>query len=317
MAVVNISDILTPQVWNQYGSSLSTEQSVFWQSGIVSSMEGVALPNGGGSINIPYFGDLTGDAEVLSDSDALTPGNITAAKQVAVIIGRGRAWGTNDLAAVFAGADPAAAILSRVAAYWTRQMQSELLNVLSGVFAAASMSGLVSDISVGASEELRCFNANTFIDATQKLGDAKSSVSAIAMHSATEAYLAKAQMIEYETTALKSDRMPYYMGKRVVIDDGLPVSAGTYTSYIFGTGAVGYAEAVIGKNDMETDRDILAGEDVFTMRRRFILHPRGLRWQGTPAGDFPTKAELATGTNWVRAFDVKQIPIVQFKHKLA
>jgi hypothetical protein len=317
MAVVKISDILTPDVWNAYGAQRTAELSAFWSSGIVASMDGITLPNGGGTINIPHFGYLTGDAEVLSDSAALTPGNITAAKQVAAIIGRGRAWGANDLATVFAGADPAAAILDRVAEYWSRQMQAELIQILSGVFAAASMSGLISDISAGASETVRAFNASTFIDATQLLGDAKSNVSAVAMHSATEAYLAKQQLIVYETPAGKSDRISYYLGKRIIVDDGLPVAAGTYTSYIFGAGAVGYAEGVVGASDIENDRDILAGENVFTMRRRFILHPRGIKWQGTPAGDFPTRTELATGTNWVRVFDAKQIPIVQFKHKLA
>lgn len=317
MAVVKISDVLTPDVWNSYGAARTAELSAFWSAGIVAGMDGIALPNGGGTINMPYFGDLSGDAEVLSDADALTPGNITAGKQVAVVIGRGRAWGANDLAAVFAGADPAAAILDRVAAYWSRQMQTELISVLGGVFSAASMSGLVADVSAGASEAVRAFNASTFIDAVQKLGDAKAQVSAIAMHSATEAYLAKQQMIEYETTAGKSDRVSYYLGKRVIVDDGLPVSSGTYTSYIFGSGAVGYAEGMIGEGDIENDRDILAGENVFTMRRRFILHPRGIKWQGTPAGDFPTRTELSTGTNWLRVFDVKQIPIVQFKHKLA
>lgn len=317
MAVVKISDILTPDVWNAYGAQRTAELSAFWASGIVAPMDGITLPNGGGTINIPHFGDLTGDAEVLSDSAALTPGNITAAKQVAAIIGRGRAWGANDLATVFAGADPAAAILDRVAEYWSRQMQAELIQILSGVFSAASMSGLISDISAGASETVRAFNASTFIDATQLLGDAKSNVSAVAMHSATEAYLAKQQLIVYETTAGKSDRISYYLGKRIIVDDGLPVAAGTYTSYIFGAGAVGYAEGVVGDKDIENDRDILAGENVFTMRRRFILHPRGIKWQGTPAGDFPTRTELSTGTNWLRVFDVKQIPIVQFKHKLA
>jgi hypothetical protein len=317
MAVVKISDILTPDVWNQYGAARTAALSAFWESGIVAGMDGITLPNGGGTINMPYFGDLTGDAENLSDSDALTPGNISAGKQVAVIIGRGRAWGANDLAAVFAGADPAAAILDRIAGYWARQMQTELIGLLGGVFAAASMSGLISDISAGASEAVRTFNAEMFIDACQLLGDAKSSVSAVAMHSATEAYLAKAQLIAYETTAGKSDRVPYYLGKRVIVDDGLPVSSGTYTSYIFGGGAIGYAEGVIGEQDLENDRDILAGENVFTMRRRFILHPRGVKWQGTPAGDFPSRAELATGTNWLRVFETKQIPVVQFKHKLA
>ena len=80
---------------------------------------------------------------------------------------------------------------------------------------------------------------------------------------------------------------------------------------------MGYSETVGGAADLETDRDILAGEAVMAMRRRFILHPVGMKWIGSAAGAFPTRAELATGTNWTRVFDVKAIPMIAFKHKLA
>ncbi|MFU8789279.1 MAG: major capsid protein [Methylobacter sp.] len=319
MASVNttIANILTPEVWNQYGVHKTAELSALFQSGIVSSVSGLSLPNGGSTINMPFFNDLTGDAQVLSDTAPLETKNMGTGKDVAVVIGRGDAWSVNDLAGVFAGADPAKAIMDLLAAYWARQMQKELLNTLAGAFAAASMSGNVADVSAGASEALRAFNANTFIDALQLLGDAKDAVSAVVMHSATEAYLAKQQLIAYETSADKSVRVPVYMGKRVIVDDNMPVDTGTYTSYIFGAGAIGFVEGTIGASDLETDRDILAGDTVFAMRRRFILHPRGIKWKGTPAGDYPNRAELATGTNWERVYQNKQIRVVQFKHKIA
>ena len=317
MAVTRISDIITPDIWNEYGVNRTAELSAFWNSGIVAGVPGLTLPNGGGTINMPFFTDLTGDDEVLSDTGALTPGNIGTAKDVAVINGRGRAFGANDLAAVFAGADPARAIIDLLATYWARKMQATLIKTLTGAFAASSMSGNVSDISGGASEAVRAINATTFMDAAQLLGDAKSDLVAVAMHSATETYLAKAQLIAYETTADKSDRIARYMGRRVIVDDSLPVASGTYTTYLFGAGSVGYAENPIGPSELETDRDILAGDNIMAMRRRFVLHPRGVKWIGTPAGDFPTNTELATGTNWSRVYENKQIRVVQLKHKLA
>jgi len=317
MAKTLISDILKPENWNEYGVHRTAELSALFQSGIVATVPDITLPNGGGTVNLPFFNDLTGDAENLSDSAALTVGNITSSKDVAAVIGRGRAFSVNDLAGVFSGADPAMAIIDLLAAYWARQMQKELIGTLNGAFAAASMSGNVLDVSAGGTEVLRAINENTFIDATQLLGDAKDGISAVAMHSATEAYLAKKQMIVYETTADKNVRIPTYLGKRVIVDDGLPVAAGTHTTYIFAPGAVGFAEDTIGENDLETDRDILAGDTVMTMRRRFMLHPRGIKWQGTPAAAFPSRAELAVGTNWARVFENKQIRIVQFKHKNA
>jgi hypothetical protein len=317
MASVKVSDILTPDVWREYGQQKTAEKSAFWQGGIVTNLAGLELPRGGATINLPYFGDLTGDLETLSDSTSLTVDKIGSGKQVAVLVARGRAWGQNDLAGLLAGADPANAILDTVSDYWARQYQKELISTMTGVFGAASMAGNISDISAGGSEAVRAFNGGTFIDASYKLGDAADSIVAIAMHSNTMAYLAKQNLIAYVQAAGQPVGLPYYMGKRVIVDDGLPVASGTYTSYLFGAGAIGFTNGDVGDGKIENDRDILAGEDVLTMRARWVLHVKGTKWQGTSAGQFPTRTELATGTNWVRVFETKQIPIVQFKHKLA
>jgi len=283
-----ISDIITPDAWAEYGVQRTRELSALWQSGIVAPIAGLQLPNGGGTLNLPHFADLTGDAEVLSDSNPLTAGKITAGAQVAVVLGRGKAWGVNDLAGVMAGADPAKAIMDLLAGYWARQDQRELIATLSGVFAATSMAGNLHDVS-GATGAAAVFTGETFLDATQKLGDAKDSLTAIAMHSAVENKLAKDGLIVYVVDALSQARVPYYMGKRVIVDDGLPAAAGVYTSFLFGPGAVGYAAAPIGPQDLETDRDILAGDTVLAMRRREIIHVAGSKWVGTAAG-----ARLAT-----------------------
>jgi hypothetical protein len=323
MAKTLISDLLTPAVWAEYGLLRSATLSALWQSGIVGPVmdsktgRALSVPDGGGTVNLPYFNDLTSSLQNIAGSTPLSVNNIGAAADIAAVIGRGNAWSVNDLAGVLSGADPLKAIMDLLANYWAREMQVELINLLTGAFGAASMSGNVSDISALSTEALRAINQNTFIDAVQLLGDAKSSVVAVAMHSATEAYLAKQQMIVYETTADKGPRVGFYQGKRVIVDDGLPVSSGTYTTYIFGEGAIGFSEAVIGDKDIETDRDILAGDSVLTMRRKFLLHPRGIKWSGTAAAEFPSRTELATGTNWTRVYPNKKIRIVQLKHKIA
>jgi hypothetical protein len=196
-AVTKVSDILAPEIWNGYGAQRSVELSAFWRSGIVAAVQGLEIPTGGATINMPLFNALTGTAQRLSDSAALETKKITASKDVAVIQLLGDSWSTNDLAGALSGADPAKAIADLLAEYWAIQMQSQVVSLLKGVFSAASMSANVSDISAGGSEAVRAFNQNTFIDASQKLGDAKGRVTAIAMHSATEAYLAKQQMIVY------------------------------------------------------------------------------------------------------------------------
>lgn len=316
MAAVKISDILTPEVWNRYGQQKTAEKSAFWQAGVVSTIQGIELPRGGATINLPFFGDLSGDAQNLDDDSPLIVNKIGSGKQVAVVVGRGNAWGVNDLATLLAGDDPAAAIIDSLAAYWAREMQKELLSTLSGVFAAASMSGNVHDIS-GLPGPDAVISAHTLIDAQFKLGDSYDKLAAIAMHSATYQKLIKDDLIAFIKPSQGAVEVPTYLGKRVIVDDSLPTSGGIYTTYLFGPGAVGYVEGTVGNGPMETDRDILAGENVITMRRRFVLHVKGTKWIGTPAGDFPTRAELATGTNWERVFENKNIPIVKFVHKLS
>lgn len=107
------------------------------------------------------------------------------------------------------------------------------------------------------------------------------------------------------------------MGKRVIIDDGCPASAGVYTTYLFGEGAIGYGNGS-APVPTETDRDSLAGDDILINRQHFLLHPRGVKFtSASVAGASPTNAELETATNWSCVYENKNIRIVAFIHKLA
>lgn len=315
-----IADVIIPEIFDPYVVQRTMELSALYQSGILSTgAEFDRLASSSSkTVHMPFWNDLTGDDESLSDTAPLTPGKITASKDEAVILRRGRAWGANDLAANLAGSDPMKAIAELVAAYWARRSQTALISTLTGVFAAASMAGNKHDISAltGAAAVI---SANTTIDATQKLGDAKDQLTAFAMHSATEAKLAKDDLIEYVQPSDGSPRVPYYLGKRVIVDDGMPVSAGNYTTYLFGAGAIGYGNGnPVGFVPTEVDRDSLAGEDYIINRKTFVLHPRGVRFtSGTVSGVAPTNANLALAANWDRVFENKAIRIVQFVHKLA
>lgn len=311
-----ISDILIPDAWNEYGIKRTMELSALYQSGIVGTVQGVDLPNGGGTVNMPQFNDLTGALQNLSDSASLSVNNISTGRDVAVVIGRGQAWSVNDLPVEKSGADPVKAIMDLIAGYWSRQLQVELLQVLAGALGASTMSANVSDITAGSTAPTRTFNASTFMDACYLLGDAQPTVTAVAMHSATMLALTKANLITFIPFSDQQIQIPTFMGKRVIVDDGLPVSSGNYTSYIFGESSVGFTAQPIGEADLETDRDILAGDTVMTMRMRFLMHPRGIRWTGTAAGAYPTRTELATTTNWAKLWETKQIRMIAFRHKI-
>lgn len=322
MAEVKIADVIVPEVFAPYVINESVEKSALFQSGLVQPDMRIELGTraGGETVNMPFWNDLDGDAEELSDSKSLTPAKIDAGQDVAVLQALGKAFQANDLAGALAGDDPVAAIGTRVAAFWTRNMQKRVVAALNGVFGAESMADNLLDIS-GETGTAAVIDKISFADASFLLGDQFGELSSVAMHSKTYSKLYKDDLID---TVKGSDGMPYptYQGKRVIIDDGLPVVEGVYMTFLFGMGAFGYAEGM-PKVAVETDRDSLAGSDVIISRRHMILHPRGVKWTGNKISDgdstsgHPTISELATGTNWVKVYDPKQIRIIGFKHKIA
>jgi len=314
-----IADIIVPEVFNPYVIQRTAELSALVKSGIVvpnPELDRLAAA-GGKLINMPYWDDLTGDDEVLSDSGALTPGKITAGQDVAVLLMRGKAWAANDLAKALSGDDPMRAIGDLVASYWARMEQKTLINTLTGSMGAANMIGNVLDISgeVEAADQL--ISGEAFIEAKNLLGDNSDKLTAVTMHSAVFTYLEKLNLISYIPNSEGVVEFPTYMNKKVIVDDGCPVAAGVYTTYLFGQGAVGRGEGA-APVPVETDRDSLAGDDILINRRHFILHPRGIAFTNTSvAGESPTNTELATAANWTRKYENKNIRIVQFKHKIA
>ena len=319
-----IADVIQPEVFNDYVIQRTMELSALIQSGIVqNNAEFDELASGPNTlVNMPYWNDLTGDSETMKDDGALTPGKIGSNMDVARKHGRGRAWGANGLSALLSGDDPMRAIADLVAAYWTREMQKILLATLDGVFKASNMSGHVLDIS-GETGDDALVSGDSFIDATQLLGDAKGLLTGVMMHSAVEAYLAKRQLIEYVQEKDQSDRVPYFMNKRVIVDDGMPYDTATKTGtmYLFGAGAIALGNGSHPRIiETEIDRDSLAssGEDFLINSRIFILHQRGIKWTESSVADvFPENSELANGANWQRVYEPKAIRVVKHVFKIA
>lgn len=315
--MTKISDVIVPEVFNPYVIERTAQLSALVRSGIIVSnpeLDKLAM-SGGKLINMPYWKDLTGDDEVLSDSSALTPGKIGSGQDIAVLLMRGKAWGVNDLAKALSGDDPMKAIGDLVAEYWARMKQKVLLAELKGVFSAASMSGNVHDISAltGGAEKI---SGSSFIVAKNKLGDNSEKLTAVMMHSATFTALEQQNLIAYIPNSQGVIEFPTYMGKRIIVDDGCPVDTDVYTTYLFGEGAIGEGNGA-APVPTETDRDSLAGEDILINRQHFLLHPRGVKFTSSSvAGSSPTNTELATAANWNRVYENKNIRIVAFKHKL-
>ena len=323
MAQTKLSDIIVPELFQPYMVNRTMELSAFVQSGIITNNPAFdhLASQAASTIQMPFYEDLTGESEQIIEDVDLTAKKITTKKDVAPIIRRANMWGATDLSAAMSGKDPMKAIADLVAAFWARDLQKELLAILAGVFSASdnSMTGHVLDIS-GETGNAAKWSASAFIDAQQLLGDAKAQLKAVCMHSAVEAALRKQQLIQTVQPA-NDTAFNTYQGKRVIIDDGCPVSSGVYTTYLFGEGALALGNGnPEGFVPVEVDRDKKKGSgvDFLINRKTYILHPRGIKFTGTAMtnSEGPSRVELATATNWSRVYESKQIRMVAFKHKI-
>lgn len=331
MAITTLSEVIVPELFNPYVVNKTMELSALFQSGIVTNnAEFDRLASEAAPIhNMPFFEDLKGDSEPVIEGSDLTADKITSNADVSTTIRRAKMWAATDLSAALAGSDPMAAIGDLVAGFWARDRQKELIAILNGVFGSYTdadsktvtpLASHILDITTASSATAKKISASAFIDACQLLGDAQSELTAVAMHSATKAYLKKLNLIETERDS-NSVEFDTYQGRRVIVDDGCPVNNGTYTTYLFGNGAFAYGNgSPVGHVPTETDRDKKKGSgvDYLINRNAFILHPRGIKWTDTVRNkiETPTRTELSNAQNWLRVYEPKQIRMVAFKHQL-
>ncbi len=329
-----VADIIIPTEFEKYAIERTAELSTFAQSGIVEAApEFDELAGmGGREVHMPFWKDISGARQILSDSAPLSVNKIGSDQDLARIHNDGNAWSVNHLASVISGGDPMQAIVDLVAGYWARTDEALIISCLKGVFAAGSMAGnrlgIASETIAGQSDATK-LNGITFIDATHKLGDRADRLTSIAMHSSTESALRKLDLIDFIPDSEGKTQIRIFQGRRVIVDDSLPVRAGTtdgfvYTSYLFGPGAFGKGSARLdskplqggfGSEGVELARLPLDSDSVLINRRRYILHPRGVKFTSAAvAGDSPTNAELENAANWVRVYENKNVRIVAIDH---
>lgn len=319
MANTQIIDVVTPEVFDQYMEQYSTENSALIQSGVAVADARVAanITAGGTLVNMPFWNDLSGDDEVLSDSASLQTDKITSGQDIAAVMYRGRGWSVNELAAVLSGSDPMGSLMNKIGAYWVRQEQKVLTSTLAGLFATGGA------LTTGNTDHLNttsaAIDAAAVLDTKQLLGDAADKLSLLVMHSAVFTDLQKQNLIAFIPSSRAEVQIPTYLGYRVVVDDTLKADAtGVYTTYLLAAGSFGRNNGTPSKlTSFEKDRDAAAGNDRVFTRRAFTMHPYGVKFKSTTvAGSTPSNAELATVGNWESVYYSKNIGIVALQHKL-
>ena len=343
MAVTKIADVVVPEIYTPYKQLVTEQKSALIQSGVVARDESIdALLNGGGlTFNTPSWKDLDNDEENTStDNEASfsTPKKIGSLTEISVRLNRNQSWSAMDLAADLAGSKPMTAIGNRVGYYWTRRLQAMFIATMQGIFAdnTAAPSGsehvagdLTNDISGGGySAGVTDFSAEAFIDTAVTMGDSAEALGMCFMHSIVYARAQKNNLIDFIPDANGVVNIPTFLGRRVIVDDGLPnpagvgaaqTAAGIYHTWMFGGGAVRYGVGT-SETPFETDRLPSAGDgggqEIMYDRVQWCLHPVGHAYVGTSPSGGPTNAattnNLAAATSWQRVFtERKQIKIAR------
>ena len=335
MASTVRSDVIIPEIFTPYVLEATTQRDAFLASGVVQPMAELDATEGGDFVQIPFWkANLSGDFEVLSDSSSLTVGNITADKQIGVILHRGRAFESRDLAALAAGSDPQAAIGDKLGEYIANQRQKDLIQCLSGVFgslntntSSSAFFGLTIDSE--STDTPTVLSPRHVAEARALLGDQGEKLTAVCMHSKVYYDLVERRAIDYvstddargTSTTQSGGSMaaaygggvgvPTYMGLRVIVSDDVETAGSgattEYGTYFFTQGAVASGEQA-GTN-IETDRDILAKSNALSVDLHYVYHPVGAKWGVTTVN--PTRTQLATASNWSKVYETKNIGMVR------
>ena len=320
MAATRLSDIIEPAVFTDYIAMNTAEKTALSQAGVMTRNELITeqLSAGAHSFTVPHWLDLGNDEANLANDNPdqhSVPKKVSAGKQIVRKSFVHQSWSAMNLAAEIAKSDPLAHIQSRVQAYWERQLQRRLISTLQGIQAdnlANDDGDMIHNISA---ETVSAFSPAAVIDATGTLGDSMGTVTAIAMHSDKYRDALKSDLIEFIRGSDGSLLLATYRGLAVVVDDGLAAVNGTYTSILFGAGAIGYGVAAPNKAEGTEIENLPSaglggGQQVLHSRLNVAIHPAGFTWnEGTIAGESPAIADLALAAHWTRTAERKNVPL--------
>lgn len=264
---------------------------------------------------IPFFGRIGGDALNYDGATDITATSMGTYEQSVVAVGRAKAWTEKDFSHdITAGVDFMSQIGKQVSEYWDGVHTGIILSILKGMYSMTGeknlefVNGHTLDISGEVDNEVNATSLNTAVQKAS--GDKRSKFSLVFMHSAVATNLENQNLLQYlkytdPQGIQRALPLATWNGRTVIVDDGMPVEDGKYHTYIFGEGAIRYAE-LGAKVPYEMSRDAAknGGQDTLYSRQRFCYAPYGISYtKSSQATLSPTDAELEKGANWTLVHD--------------
>ncbi len=336
-----VSDVVVPEIFTPYVQQKTEEKSRLIQSGALVRDPAIdnLIAGGGVTFEVPSFRDLDNEDDNVSTDvadDDFTGGSANSApkktgtsQETAVRLNRNQSWSSSDLTSALAGVDPMESIAGNVSGYWSRRLQAVFVATMKGVFADndAAPSGtehvqgdMTNDIS-GASfaDGVTNFTASAFLDAAVTMGDSMEDLGMIMVHSIVYNRMQKNNLIDFIPDATGQIQIPTFLGRTVIVDDGMPAAAGVYDTWLFGAGALRLgvgSPKVPTEVQRKPDAGNGGGQEVLYNRVQWSMHPVGHAYSGTSPNGGPSNAattnNLAAAGSWSRVFpERKQIKIAR------
>jgi hypothetical protein len=321
MPYSTLTDLVLPESFSADVLNRATTNSRFFASGAIAdvSAEIDVMPSKG-TVLMPFWNDLDGASQPTHNGVNLVVNSVTQGQDKAAVLARGKAFGSEDLAAAFKGEDPISFIEARFGDYWAREYDriavQNALTAMATVVSGASMAANVFDIS-GLSGAASVVSSSSMIDAPGVLGDNEEDFTAIAMHSNFKRKLDKLDLLDNSEKDSEGRPISSYRGRPVVSTDRLAPSSGVYPVVFFGQGAIGYSRGT-PKRPSEIGRDPFTngGQEAVITRAIFAIHPRGIAFTGSIVGQTAIDSELATANKWSRAWSAKNIRLGLLKARI-
>jgi hypothetical protein len=307
MAETRIADIVVPEILSDMVSAQISPYMDFLRTGIATKDYGnKGIDEGGLFVKVPFYNQLTGTSQRLTDSTSLVPGKISTATDVGVVVHRGNAWASRELATIISGDNPQKEVAKQVASFWGKDMTNACISVLNGVFDASA--GTLKDthrVKTGADSSAAVIvSAGDIVKAASKLGDKMTEFDALVVHSLVYADMLRAKLVSFpalnDPNNVSLAQSPgKFLGLDLIVTDYCPVAGtGTYALYTCYLMKKGCMYLGMQKNIMtENDRDILAQKDILATTAHFVPHLKLVKWNTTD--DNPEYTSLATAGNWL------------------
>lgn len=279
-----------------------------------------ALANQTGSLysRVPYFGRISGGTSQNNTGAAdIVSTNTTTYEQGFVVASRMDGWTERSFSKnITAGVDFMDNVAAQIADYKMEVKQAMLLAILKGIFAMNTEGGTVAANAAKDFIDNHVFDitekgeglvdATTLNSAMQKAcGDNKATFKLAIMHSVVATNLENLKLLKYLTYTdadgiTRDLALGSWNGRLVLIDDGMPVEDGNYTTYVLGEGSIILDD--IGDSvpyEMSRDPKTNGGQDTLYVRDRYICGVDGISFEKpSSVTASAANADLENGANW-------------------